>query len=56
MRMSQGLAWLLVAGLSIPAGAAGKTSTAPGKYTSWGEEDFDELEIVQPFKFADENL
>ena len=53
MRVSQGLAWLLVAGLSIPAGAAGKTSTAPGKYTSWGEDDFDELEIVQPFKFAD---
>ena len=53
MRVSQGLAWLLVAGLSIPAGAAGKTSTAPGKYTSWGEEDFDELEVVQAFKFAD---
>jgi uncharacterized protein DUF4410 len=53
MRLSQGLGWLLVAGLSIPAGAAGKTSTAPGKYTSWGEEDFDELEVVQSFKFAD---
>jgi hypothetical protein len=53
MRVSQGLAWLLVAGLSIPAGAAGKASTAPGKYTSWGEEDFDELEVVHTFKFAD---
>ncbi len=46
MRVSRGLAWLLVAGLSIPAGAAGKTSTAPGKYTSWGEDEVDELEVV----------
>jgi len=56
MRVSQSsLAWLLVAGLSIPAPAVAgsKGSTAPGKYTSWGEEEFDELEIVQTFKFAD---
>jgi Domain of unknown function (DUF4410) len=56
MRVSQySLAWLLAAGLSLPAGAGaeGKGSTAPGKYTSWGEMDFDEIEIVQAFKFAD---
>ena len=53
MRVSQGLAWLLVAGLSIPAGAAGKASTAPGKYTSWGEDEVDEIEVVTAFKFAD---
>ncbi len=52
MRVSQGLAWLLVAGLSAPA-FAGNKSTAPGQYKGWGDDDFDELEVVQTFKFAD---
>src|SRR5262249_49531378 len=52
MRVSQGLAWLLVAGLSAPA-FAGNKSTAPGPYKGWGDDDFDELEVVQTFKFAD---
>jgi hypothetical protein len=53
MRASQGFAWLLVAGLSIPAGEAGPKTTTPGKYTSWGEEEIDEIEVVKAFKFAD---
>jgi hypothetical protein len=53
MRVSQGLACLLVAGLSVPAAMAGKASTTPGKYTAWGEEEVDEIEVVKPFKFAD---
>jgi len=54
MRISQGtLAWLMVAGLSIPAVAGNKPKTEPGKYTQWGENDFDELEVVEAFKFAD---
>jgi hypothetical protein len=53
MRVSQGLAWLLAAGLSIPAAEAGKASTTPGKYTSWGEQEIDEVEVVNTFKFAD---
>ena len=53
MRASQGLAWLLVAGLSIPAGAAGKTGNTPGKYVPWGDDEVDEIEVVKAFKFAD---
>ena len=53
MRASQGLACLLVAGLSIPAAMAGKASNTPGKYTAWGEEEVDEIEVVKAFKFAD---
>src|SRR5438045_1558864 len=57
MRVSQpSLAWLLVAGLlipAVPAAAGGKPKTEPGKYTAWGEDEFDEIEIVQPFKFAE---
>jgi hypothetical protein len=53
MRASQGLAWLLAAGISIPAAVAGPKTTTPGKYTSWGEEEVDEIEVVKAFKFAD---
>jgi uncharacterized protein DUF4410 len=53
MRASQGLAWLLVAGFSIPAGAAGKTGNTPGKYVPWGDDEVDEIEVVKTFKFAD---
>ena len=53
MRASQGLVCLLVAGLSIPAAEAGPKTTTPGKYTSWGEEEIDEIEVVKAFKFAD---
>ena len=53
MRASQGLACLLVAGLSIPAGAAGKTGNTPGKYVPWGDDEVDEIEVVKAFEFAD---
>jgi hypothetical protein len=53
MRASQGLAWLLVAGLSIPAAVAGKTGNTPGKYVPWGDDEVDEIEVVKTFKFAD---
>ncbi len=46
------LAWLLVASFAAPA-FAGKVTTAPGKYKEWGEDDIDELEVVEAFKFAD---
>jgi hypothetical protein len=32
---------------------AGKAQTAPGKYTNWGDDEFDVVEILEPFKFAD---
>ena len=53
MRASRGLACLLLAGLSIPAGAAGKTGNTPGKYVPWGDDEVDEIEVVKTFKFAD---
>ena len=53
MRASRGLACLLLAGLSIPAGAAGKTGNTPGKYVPWGDDEVDEIEVVKAFKFAD---
>lgn len=53
MRVSQGLAWLLLAGFSISTAVAGQTSTTPGKYSEWGEEEIDEIEVVKAFKFAD---
>ena len=53
MRSQWSLAWVVVAGLAVPALAGDKPKTEPGKYTKWGEDDFDELEIVQAFKFAD---
>jgi hypothetical protein len=42
----------LFAGLAVPA-IAGKATTTPGRYSSWGEEEIDQLEVVETFKFAD---
>ena len=53
MRASQGLAWLLVAGLSIPAGDGRQDAPPPGNTPSWGDEEVDEIEVVKAFKFAD---
>jgi hypothetical protein len=53
MRVSQGLAWLLAAGLSITPAVAGKTGNTPGKYVPWGDDEVDEIEVVKTFKFAD---
>lgn len=37
--------------VALPAVAAKKTSTAPGKYEEWGP-DIDRIEIVKTFRFA----
>jgi hypothetical protein len=51
-QLRAGLAYLLLASFAAPA-LAGKVTTAPGKYKEWGEDDIDELEVVETFKFAD---
>ena len=43
---------LIVAPFAHARGKEGP-QTAPGKYTSWGEAEIDEIEIVKPFAAAD---
>jgi hypothetical protein len=43
----------LGAGLVATAVLAGPPQTAPGKYTNWGDDEFDEVEVVEAFKFGD---